>query len=169
MSLRQESFGHVAPAWETLGDFMRRFREAYSLRRMTPMEQVIAAAASHHRLAWIHPFLDGNGRVVRLFTHAWLKRLLLDGHGLWSISRGLARRRSEYFRYLQEADEPRRGALDGRGALTDAGSRSRDVSCRRRRATCCARCSSAVRSPAEKRRASRGNRSGPRGPSWQRC
>lgn len=112
---------HLAPLHQHLGAFMKRFHEAYASRTLSPVDQVIAAAASHHRLAWIHPFLDGNGRVVRLFTHAFMKRLRLDGQGLWSVSRGLARRREDYLRLLEEADEPRRGDLDGRGSLSDRG------------------------------------------------
>lgn len=112
---------HVAPLHDQLDAFLTRFREAYGGRALSPMEQVIAAAASHHRLAWIHPFMDGNGRVVRLFTDAYLRRLRLDGHGLWAVTRGLARRRDDYYRYLEGADEPRRGDLDGRGALSDRG------------------------------------------------
>lgn len=112
---------HVAPLHEHVGAFLDRFHDAYCARRMPPLKQIIAVAASHHRLAWIHPFLDGNGRVARLFTHAYLKRIRLDGHGLWAVSRGFARKREEYFRYLEAADEPRRGDLDGRGNLTDAG------------------------------------------------
>jgi Fic family protein len=37
------------------------------------------------------------------------------------VSRGLARRRDDYLRELQAADEPRRGDLDGRGNLRDEG------------------------------------------------
>jgi Fic family protein len=47
--------------------------------------------------------------------------MLLDlgvGSALWSISRGLARRSTEYKRLLMAADEPRKGDLDGRGALS---------------------------------------------------
>ncbi len=33
---------------------------------------LLAIALSHHRMAWIHPFDNGNGRVVRLFTYALL-------------------------------------------------------------------------------------------------
>jgi Fic family protein len=66
-------------------------------------------------------FLDGNGRVMRLFTHAWLVRTQVAGHGLWMVSRGLARRQDDYLRELQAADEPRRGDLDGRGNLSDEG------------------------------------------------
>lgn len=112
---------HLAPLHEHLDAFLRRFHEAYGSRQLSPTQQIVAAAASHHRLAWIHPFLDGNGRVARLFTHAFLKRIRLDGHGLWAFSRGFARKRDEYFSYLEAADEPRRGDLDGRGSLTDAG------------------------------------------------
>ena len=50
----------------------------------------IAVAAAHHRLLWIHPFLDGNGRVARLLSHAMLLQAL-DTGGIWSVARGLAR------------------------------------------------------------------------------
>jgi Fic family protein len=108
---------HVAPAAEDLPAFMTRFEEAYDPMRLTKPRQVIAIAAAHHRFLWIHPFLDGNGRVARLMSHA----LLLDigiGSALWSISRGLARSSGDYKRLLMAADEPRRSDLDGRGALS---------------------------------------------------
>lgn len=33
---------------------------------------LLVIALSHHRMAWIHPFDNGNGRLVRLFTYALL-------------------------------------------------------------------------------------------------
>jgi len=39
---------------------------------------------------WIHPCLDGNGRVARLMSHATLLEAL-DTGALWSVARGLAR------------------------------------------------------------------------------
>ncbi|MFM8481643.1 MAG: Fic family protein [Gammaproteobacteria bacterium] len=108
---------HVAPDAGDLPAFMGRFEEAYEAARLTKPRQVIAVAAAHHRFLWIHPFLDGNGRVARLMSHA----LLLDmgiGSALWSVSRGLARSSGEYKRLLMAADEPRRNDLDGRGALS---------------------------------------------------
>ena len=112
---------HLPPKSEHLGRFLKRFEEVYDPKRLKGLDQVIAAAASHHRLAWIHPFLDGNGRVTRLMTHAYLKKAKIDGHGLWTVSRGFARNREEYLASLAEADQPRRGDLDGRGNLTQEG------------------------------------------------
>jgi Fic family protein len=108
---------HVPPPAEDLPAFMERLEQAYASDRLTKPRQVIAAAAAHHRLLWIHPFLDGNGRVTRLMSHAMLLDLGV-GSALWSISRGLARRSTEYKRLLMAADEPRKGDLDGRGALS---------------------------------------------------
>jgi Fic family protein len=112
---------HLPPKSEYLDIFMKRFEEAYDPQRQKGLRQVIAAAASHHRLAWIHPFLDGNGRVTRLMTHAYLIQAKIAGHGLWTVSRGIARNREEYLASLAAADQPRRGDLDGRGNLTQAG------------------------------------------------
>ena len=112
---------HVAPAFRSLPRFLGRFAEGYSPASLDPLQRIIAAAASHHRLAWIHPFLDGNGRVTRLFTHAWFIRVKTDGHRLWMVSRGLARGRDEYMAALASGDARRRNDLDGRGNLSDEG------------------------------------------------
>lgn len=96
--------------------FMTRFEQVYGPLGKT--DQVIAAACAHHRLLWIHPFLDGNGRVARLLSHAQLLRTL-DTGALWSVARGLARRESQYKQHLAACDLPRRNDLDGRGALSE--------------------------------------------------
>ena len=66
---------HVAPAAAELPVFLKRFADVYGpLVQPTP-QGLVAAVAAHHRLAWIHPFLDGNGRVTRLFTQALYRPL----------------------------------------------------------------------------------------------
>lgn len=112
---------HVPPASKHLPAFLRRFADFYGpLAQPTP-QGFVAAAAAHHRLAWIHPFLDGNGRVTRLFTQAWLRKAEADADGLWTLSRGFARQQNDYRAALANADEHRRNDLDGRGALTERG------------------------------------------------
>jgi len=112
---------HIPPAASTVESFLARFKEVFSIHSLPALSKYVAAAASHHRLAWIHPFLDGNGRVIRLFSHAYIIRLGLQSHGLWAISRGLARRKGDYMAALTLGDSPRRGDLDGRGNLSDEG------------------------------------------------
>ncbi len=112
---------HLPPDARSLDRFLARFANVYAPERHRGQARLIAAAASHHRLAWIHPFLDGNGRVTRLFTDAYLGAIGILGHGLWSASRGLARNRAEYLDRLAAADAPRRNDYDGRGNLSLAG------------------------------------------------
>ncbi|HBJ39733.1 MULTISPECIES: Fic family protein [unclassified Hyphomonas] len=107
---------HVAISSGAIPRFMERFENAYA--RLGRVDALIAAAAAHHRLLWIHPFVDGNGRVVRLMSYAML-RDALDTGGIWSVARGLARREAEYKAQLQACDGARRGDLDGRGTLSE--------------------------------------------------
>lgn len=108
---------HEPPPPATLADFMRRFTEAYCPVNLSKPRRLMSVAAAHHRFTWIHPFVDGNGRVARLMSHAMICRLL-GANTLWSVSRGLARNADEYKAHLAGADQPRRNALDGRGALS---------------------------------------------------
>ncbi len=110
---------HIPPLPESLDKFLSRFEEFYKPDRWHGARPIVALAAAHHRLVWIHPFLDGNGRVARLFTDAYFTRIKLAGYGLWNVSRGLARKRDAYREYLAAADAPRAGDLDGRGNLSD--------------------------------------------------
>jgi Fic family protein len=110
---------HVPPDFPVLDRFFARFDSVYSSDRILATERLIAIAAAHHRFAWIHPFGDGNGRVARLQSQAALIRCGLDDEGLWTLSRGLARSRANYYSYLEAADESRMGDLDGRGNLSD--------------------------------------------------
>jgi len=111
---------HIPPAHNELDEHMKRFAEAYSPKVLNKSKRIIAAAAAHHRLLWIHPFVDGNGRVARLMSYAIL--LKLDtGNSLWSVARGLARNEAEYKKLLQQADANRQGDHDGRGNLSEQG------------------------------------------------
>ncbi|NRF69263.1 Fic family protein [Aquincola sp. S2] len=108
---------HVAPAINDVPAMLERWSVIYGSARRGEM-QVVAAAASHHRLAWIHPFIDGNGRAARLHTLAVLRGLGLTD-GLWSPLRGLARGADAYAEKLANADMARAGDLDGRGQRSE--------------------------------------------------
>ncbi len=107
---------HIPISPGALPRFMKRFEASYE--KLGRLDSIIAAAAAHHRLAWLHPFLDGNGRVSRLMSYAML-RDALDTGGIWSIARGLARHVETYKAHLAACDQPRRNDLDGRGNLSE--------------------------------------------------
>jgi Fic family protein len=108
---------HVAISPAAVPRFLEHFERSYS--GLGETEALISLAAAHHRLLWIHPFIDGNGRVARLMSHA----MILDGldtGGVWSVARGLAKSSQDYKAKLQDCDSSRRGDLDGRGNLSEA-------------------------------------------------
>lgn len=107
---------HIPISPGALPRFLERFQQAYGGLGKT--DSILAGAAAHHRLVWIHPFLDGNGRVARLMSHAMLLEAL-DTGAIWSVARGLARNLDDYKAYLAECDLPRRNDLDGRGILSE--------------------------------------------------
>jgi Fic family protein len=116
---RQVSVGrHVAPQAASVPAFLDRWAAVYGAVRRGDAA-LVGLAAAHQRLGWVHPFVDGNGRVMRLHTHTLLSALGYTA-GLWSPLRGFARAVDRYYALLAAADEPRRGDLDGRGNLSEA-------------------------------------------------
>lgn len=112
---------HLPPSSVRVPAFMDHFDKRFQTASRSASGRIIAIASAHHRLNFIHPFPDGNGRVSRLMSHAMALTSGIGGQGLWSVSRGLARGLSdpgEYKRMMDLADSPRRGDRDGRGNLS---------------------------------------------------
>ena len=110
---------HIPPDPATVPQFMDEWQRSYG-KSSAGENALIAVIAAHHRLAWIHPFIDGNGRTARLHSHLALNALGLT-HGLWSPMRGLARNHESYYTHLINADRDRQGNYDGRGVLSEQG------------------------------------------------
>lgn len=112
---------HAPPSSARVPDFMRHFEWRYDQQGLGKGSRILTIPAAHHRLNYIHPFPDGNGRVSRLMSHAMAHTAGIGAHGLWSVSRGLARgleSRIEYKQMMDYADTSRQNDLDGRGNLS---------------------------------------------------
>ncbi len=117
---------HVAPQARSLNQFMERYATVYGRHLawsksggISKLHGILAVFAAHHRLAWIHPFLDGNGRVARITLDAMLRACGINTASLWSMSRGFAKSAQAYKTALANADQPRMGDLDRRGQLSE--------------------------------------------------
>jgi len=107
---------HLAPEAGIIEDLVNTWAARYGREKLKE-HQLIGIACSHHRLAWIHPFIDGNGRVSRLHSHLALHAAGMT-RGVWSPLRGMARSHETYYERLAAADMSRRNDLDGRGNLS---------------------------------------------------
>ena len=111
---------HEGPATkEEIKRYLSTFEELLSPEKLFGHRKLLGMASSHHRLLWIHPFGEGNGRVARLFTTAYGFRIGFSENMLWTVSRAFARNRNDYDQHLALADQPRRNDLDGRGPLSE--------------------------------------------------
>ena len=110
---------HIPPSGENLNAYFNEFEYLYNQsKHSTKTMKLIYALCSHHRLTYIHPFYDGNGRVSRLYLDYLINHAGIEGYGLWNISRGLARNQKNYREYLSLADENAASYNDGRGPLS---------------------------------------------------
>jgi Fic family protein len=62
---------HLPPDFTVLQDYIDEFL-AFINAPQDPKYDLLRVALAHHRFAWVHPFNNGNGRVVRLLTYAML-------------------------------------------------------------------------------------------------
>ena len=112
---------HTPPKSSEINGYMNWVETQFCPNRKYGIDGVVAAAGLHHRLAWIHPFQDGNGRTIRLLTDSYMRCSGFGGYGLWSITRGFGRNTEAYYEALKQADQVRQGDTDGRGTLSDRG------------------------------------------------
>lgn len=99
---------HVQPYMEELVAFVNTADP--------PKYDLMKVALAHHRFAWIHPFGNGNGRVVRLMTYALLVkygfRVSADDGRLLNPAAVFCADRERYYAMLALADTGTDDALE---------------------------------------------------------
>lgn len=110
---------HLAPPPSRIPPLLNRYSACYDAIGMSGSLRFVAIAAAHHRLMWVHPFLDGNGRLARIHSE-WLFYHCANKHpATQNLNREIFKTVDEYRRKLSLADAPRQGSNDGRGALSE--------------------------------------------------
>ena len=70
-NLKINQSNHLPPEHFRVNDYMRELFDFINKEDSSKYD-LLKAAIAHHRFAWIHPYGNGNGRTVRLFTYAML-------------------------------------------------------------------------------------------------
>ncbi len=75
-------------------------------RKDSPKYDLLKAAIAHHRFVWIHPFGNGNGRTVRLFTYAMLVKTGFNVNvgRIINPTAVFCSNRNDYYEKLSKAD-----------------------------------------------------------------
>lgn len=71
INLKINKSAHQPPEWLRVEEYMSELLDFVG-QNDSPKYDLLKAAIAHHRFVWIHPFGNGNGRTVRLFTYAML-------------------------------------------------------------------------------------------------
>lgn len=91
-------FTQVVPLMSELMEFVNR--------EDSPKYDLLKIAIAHHRFVWIHPFENGNGRVVRLFTYALLMKYVFKSKDrIVNPTAVFCSNRDAYYSFLSKADE----------------------------------------------------------------
>lgn len=101
---------HTPPDYTQVIPMMQELIEFVN-KKDAPKYDLLKIAIAHHRFVWIHPFENGNGRVVRLFTYAMLLKLVFKSKDrIINPTAVFCSNRSEYYKHLSYADD---GTDDG--------------------------------------------------------
>ena len=95
---------HVPPPFSEVDHYMAELMDFIN-REDKPKYDLLKIAIAHHRFVWIHPFENGNGRVVRLFTYAMLlKNVFRDRNRIINPTAVFCSDRQAYYDNLSLAD-----------------------------------------------------------------
>jgi len=96
---------HLPPEFIQVAGYVDELLEFIN-RKDRSIYDLLKTAIAHHRFTWIHPFNNGNGRVVRLLTYAQLIKSgfkVKEGR-LLNPTAVFCADRDEYYRMLSIAD-----------------------------------------------------------------
>jgi len=105
-NLKINKSSHKPPDWLKVDDYMNELFDFVN-REDSPKYDLLKAAIAHHRFVWIHPFGNGNGRTVRLFTYAMLVKTGFNVNvgRIINPTAVFCSNRADYYANLSEADK----------------------------------------------------------------
>ncbi len=106
INLKINKSSHKPPDWLKVDDYMNELIDFVN-RDDSPKYDLLKAAIAHHRFVWVHPFGNGNGRTVRLFTYAMLVKTGFNVNvgRIINPTAVFCSNRNDYYSYLSEADK----------------------------------------------------------------
>ena len=104
--------GHIPPDWSRIDVFMDELFE-FIRAEDEPQYDLLKVAIAHHRFVCAHPFGNGNGRTVRLFTYAMLVKLGFNVNvgRILNPTAVFCSNRDDYYQYLSKADKGSKGGI----------------------------------------------------------
>lgn len=103
---------HKPPEWLKVNEYMEELLD-FVTREDSPKYDLLKTAIAHHRFVWIHPFRNGNGRTVRLFTYAMLVKAGFNVNvgRIINPTAVFCSNRNDYYSYLSAADNGTRAGM----------------------------------------------------------
>lgn len=105
---------HLPPDFIQVQAYMEELVEFVN-RKDSPKYDLMKVALAHHRFGWIHPFGNGNGRVVRLLTYALLMKYGFNvnaGGRVLNPTAVFCNDRERYYTMLAAADKGTKEGLE---------------------------------------------------------
>jgi len=105
---------HLPPDAVMVSEYMEEL-VAFTNRNDPPKYDLMKVALAHHRFGWIHPFSNGNGRVVRLLTYALLIKYgfnVSTGGRVLNPTAVFCNDREQYYTMLATADKGTSAGLE---------------------------------------------------------
>jgi Fic family protein len=106
VNLEISKSAHRPPEWLKVNEYMEELIDFVN-KDDSPKYDLLKTAIAHHRFVWIHPFRNGNGRAVRLFTYAMLVKAGFNVNvgRIINPTAVFCSNRNDYYHFLSDADK----------------------------------------------------------------
>jgi Fic family protein len=98
---------HISARWQDVEQLMNGLLETTSMLEEKQFNPVLAAAALAFGFVFIHPFVDGNGRIHRYIVHHLLSKMNFTPQGIiFPVSAAILERIDDYRKVLESFSHP---------------------------------------------------------------
>jgi Fic family protein len=101
----REEVVYMPPETERVPELVEEFLEWLNSDQVRELNPVLLAGIAHYEIAWIHPFIDGNGRTARLLATLILYLKGFDHRQIFALDDYYDRDRKSYYAALGTVDK----------------------------------------------------------------